>query len=146
MKILEIEDIKKVIPHRYPFLLIDRVLNFELGKSAYGIKNVSINEWFFAGHFPSEPIMPGVLIVEALAQLSNIAMCADKALLENPATSSVYFVKINEVTFRKKVVPGDTLHLYAEHDRTLAGNAFFNINAQVNNEKVVEGKIIATIR
>lgn len=145
-KSLEIEDIKKIVPHRYPFLLIDRVLDFEVGKMAYGIKNVSINEWFFAGHFPNEPIMPGVLIIEALAQLSNVAMFANKAFEDQAKDFAGYFVKIDGVTFRKKVIPGDVLHLYTENVRNIGRMSFFGVCAKVDNEIAAQGKIIATMR
>lgn len=108
--IMENNQIQAVLPHRYPFLLIDRVTELEPGVRARGIKNVTINEWFFQGHFPGQPVMPGVLIVEALAQVGAVA------LLSQPeyAGRIVYFAGIDGVRFRRQVVPGDTLSLSVE--------------------------------
>lgn len=107
---LEIKDIEKILPHRYPFLLIDRVLELEPLKRAVGIKNVTFNEYFFQGHFPNEPIMPGVLIIEALAQLGAVAMLSHESFKGKTA----YFGGIKSARFRRKVVPGDTLRLQVE--------------------------------
>lgn len=107
---LEIKDIEKILPHRYPFLLIDRVLELEPLKRAVGIKNVTFNEYFFQGHFPNEPIMPGVLIIEALAQLGAVAMLSHESFKGKTA----YFGGIKSARFRRKVVPGDTLRLEVE--------------------------------
>ena len=97
-------EIQNILPHRYPFLLVDRVLEIEDEKKAVGIKNVTFNEPFFQGHFPGNPIMPGVLIVEAMAQVSGILALHDK-----PRGNSVYFMSIDKAKFRKPVVPGDQL-------------------------------------
>ena len=121
------------------------MLDFELQKSAYGIKNVTMNEWFFMGHFPQEPVMPGVLIIEALAQLSGVAMLANKAFETSDDQSSIYFVKIENCTFKKKVVPGDILHLYAKTSRILGKMCFFDVYAKVEDQIAAEGKIIATM-
>jgi beta-hydroxyacyl-[acyl carrier protein] dehydratase FabZ len=110
---LEIKDIEKILPHRYPFLLLDRVLEVEPLKRAVGIKNVTFNEYFFQGHFPNEPIMPGVLIIEALAQLGAVAMLSHESFKGKTA----YFGGIKSARFRKKVVPGDTLRLEVEIEK-----------------------------
>lgn len=110
--ILTVKDIMALIPHRYPFLLVDRIQDIVLGESATGIKNVTINEPFFPGHFPQEPIMPGVLIVEALAQTAGALVCHSNNI--GGAGSSVYFMSIEEAKFRKPVVPGDVLELKVE--------------------------------
>lgn len=103
-------EIQKLIPHRYPFLLVDRIEEVEAGKKAVGIKNVTINEPFFQGHFPENPIMPGVLIVEAMAQVGAVAMMS---LEENKGKLGV-FAGIDEVRFKRQVVPGDTLRMEVE--------------------------------
>ena len=107
---LDIKEIMKIIPHRTPFLLIDKIEELESGKRAVGYKNVTMNEPFFAGHFPEEPVMPGVLIVEALAQTGAVAILS----CEEYKGRIAYFAGINNVKFKKKVVPGDTLRLEVE--------------------------------
>ena len=107
---LNINEIKKIIPHREPFLLIDRIDEFEPGLSAKGIKNVTYNEYFFRGHFPEEPVMPGVLIVEALAQTGAVSILS----LEENKGKTAYFAGLDKVKFKKKVIPGDTLELSVE--------------------------------
>lgn len=104
---LDIKEIQKIIPHRYPFLLVDKVIELEEGKKAVGIKNVTINEPFFQGHFPEYPVMPGVLIVEALAQVGAVAMLVKE---ENKGKLA-FFTGIDNFRFRDQVVPGDTLTL-----------------------------------
>ena len=111
-KNLEIHEIKRLIPHRYPFLLIDCVKSIKEGESAEGIKNVTINEPFFQGHFPSEPIMPGVLIVEALAQTAAVLVA--KTLKTIDTGKLVYFMSMNNTKFRKIVIPGNTLRLFVK--------------------------------
>jgi 3-hydroxyacyl-[acyl-carrier-protein] dehydratase len=104
---MHIKDIYKLLPHRYPFLMVDRVIEIDPGKRIVGIKNLSINEEFFQGHFPGNPIMPGVLIVEALAQLAGILAFKSGA----PEGKSVFFMSIEKAKFRRPVVPGDQLRL-----------------------------------
>ncbi|HPP67144.1 MAG TPA: 3-hydroxyacyl-ACP dehydratase FabZ, partial [bacterium] len=103
--ILEIDDIQKIIPHRYPFLLVDRIIELEEDKRVIGIKNVSVNEWFFQGHFPGRPVMPGVLIVEAIAQVAGVMMLSKK---ENQGKIA-FFMSIEKAKFRRTVRPGDQL-------------------------------------
>ena len=119
---LEILDIMKQLPHRYPFLLVDRILSLELHKRVVGIKNVTINEPFFQGHFPGRPIMPGVLILEALAQTGGILALLSTP--ENLGKSSIYLLSIDKVRFRKPVLPGDQLVLELEAIR--GGKKFWN--------------------
>jgi 3-hydroxyacyl-[acyl-carrier-protein] dehydratase len=107
--ILDINGIKKLIPHRYPFLLVDKVIEFEKDKKIVGIKNVTANEEFFNGHFPNFPIMPGVLIVEALAQTSALFYLLNHGLTES--TKTVFFMAIDDCKFRKPTFPGDVLKL-----------------------------------
>lgn len=103
----DISEILKILPHRYPFVLVDRILEIELGNSIKGLKNVTINEPFFQGHFPSEPVMPGVLIMEGMAQIG--AMLAYLTEKDKIGNSLVYFAGMDGVRFRKKVVPGDQI-------------------------------------
>jgi beta-hydroxyacyl-ACP dehydratase FabZ len=106
------QDIVRLLPHRYPFLLIDRITEIELGKNIVGIKNVTANEPFFQGHFPGNPIMPGVLIIEAMAQAGGIlARLSLNGLAEKENTDSVFFMTMDKVKFRRPVVPGDQLRL-----------------------------------
>lgn len=114
---VDITGIMERIPHRYPFLLIDRVRDIHPGESAIGIKNVTANEPFFQGHFPGHPIMPGVLIVEAMAQTAAIVVI--EAIESSAADKLVYFMSIDSARFRKPVLPGHTLHLHVtkEHSR-----------------------------
>lgn len=107
MKILDLADIMRILPHRYPFLLVDKILELEPGQRAVGLKNVSGNEPFFPGHFPGKPVMPGVLIIEALAQTGAVALLSTPGLEEKLA----YFAGIDKCRFRRPVVPGDQLRL-----------------------------------
>jgi 3-hydroxyacyl-[acyl-carrier-protein] dehydratase len=131
---LDLNQIKQVLPHRYPFLLVDRVLEYEAGKRIIGLKNVTANEHFFQGHFPAEPIMPGVLILEALAQVGAIMV-----LKELKAEGQVVlFAGMDGVAFRRKVVPGDQLRLEAEVDRIRPPFGRFKTRATVENELAAE--------
>ena len=103
---LEVTDIMEILPHRYPMLLVDRIIELEPMKYAIGIKNATFDEQFFQGHFPQEPVMPGVLQIEAMAQAGGLLVLIS---IEEPERWSTYFLRINDVKFRKKVVPGDTL-------------------------------------
>lgn len=117
---LDLAEIQSLIPHRYPFLFIERIENVILGESAVGIKNVSVNEWYFQGHFPDHPIMPGVLIVEALAQTAA-ALVMKTLTVQNGGEKPgnlVYFMSIDEAKFRRPVVPGDALRLKVTKERS----------------------------
>lgn len=106
--VLDITQIQAILPHRYPFLLVDRIIDYDAGKRVVGIKNVTLNEPFFAGHFPGAPVMPGVLIVEAMAQTAGVLMLAS---LPDRAEKLVFFTGIDGAKFRKPVIPGDQLRL-----------------------------------
>ena len=108
--VLNSNEIQKIIPHRYPFLLVDRIIELESGKKAVGIKSVSANEMYFCGHFPKEHVMPGVLIIEALAQVGAVAILSEE---ENKGKIA-YFAGIKQAKFRQKVIPGDCLRLETE--------------------------------
>lgn len=126
------------LPHRYPFLLVDRVLELEAGRRAVGVKNVTINEWFFQGHFPGLPVMPGVLIVEALAQVAAVAV------LSQPGNEGQipYFAGIDNCRFRRPVVPGDVLLLEAELTRARARVGKGRGRATVEGQLVAEAEML----
>lgn len=130
-------EIQKIIPHRYPFLLVDKIVEMEPGVSAVGVKNVTVNEPFFQGHFPGQPIMPGVLIAEALAQ---VGACAILALPENEGKIGV-FTGINNFKFRKQVIPGDVLMLKAELTAFRRGMGKANVEATVDGKVAAAGEI-----
>ena len=138
------EDILKImdlIPHRYPFLLVDRILSVEEGKIS-GIKNVSINEPHFQGHFPGHPIMPGVLIVEGMAQCAGVLMFRT---IDNPNSKVVYFASIDKIKFRKPVVPGDQLRYEIEITRFGGKICKFKGVTYVDDQAVCEAEMVASI-
>mgnify|MGYP004461260793 CR=1 FL=1 len=134
---LENIDIQKILPHRYPFLLVDRVTELEDGKRAVGIKNVTVNEPFFQGHFPQNPIMPGVLIVEALAQVGAVMLLS---MPENRGKLGV-FTGIDAMKFRRQVIPGDTLTLEAELLMYRHGMGKAKVSATVEGKIAAAGEI-----
>ena len=135
----------RILPHRYPFLLVDRVLACEPGKSIVALKNVTINEPFFQGHFPHHPVMPGVLIIEALAQAAGIL--SFKTMGTMPDENSVfYFVGIDNARFKKPVTAGDQLHLHVEILRQMRGIWKFRREARVDGEVVAEAELMCTKR
>jgi 3-hydroxyacyl-[acyl-carrier-protein] dehydratase len=140
-EIIDSAEIKRLIPHRYPFLFIDYVASVELGKSAKGIKNVTITEPFFQGHFPEEPIMPGVLIVEALAQTAAVLVA--KTLNKIDKKMLVYFMSMNNTKFRKLVKPGDTLILGVEVVQSRKNTWKFHGQAMVSKDLVAESDFTA---
>ena len=139
--VMEITEIMNILPHRYPFLLIDRILELEPGKSARGLKNVSINEPFFAGHFPGHPIMPGVLIIEAMAQVGGVLAFKSAGV----ANKAVYFMGIDNARFRKPVVPGDTVEFVLTVTKCRGVIWVFKGEAFVAGQLVAEAELMATI-
>jgi 3-hydroxyacyl-[acyl-carrier-protein] dehydratase len=144
---LDIKQIMARLPHRYPMLLIDRVLEMVPGKSIVAIKNVSINEPFFNGHFPHMPVMPGVLIIEALAQAAALFSFADDSDV-NPADHKVayYLVGVDGARFRRPVVPGDQLRLEVKADRISRSICKYTAMALVDDQVVAEAKLMCAIR
>ena len=142
---MDIHEILEYLPHRYPFLLIDRVLSCEPGKEIIALKNVSINEPFFVGHFPHHPVMPGVLVVEALAQAS--AILAFKTTGTKSTDDSIYyFVGIDKARFKKPVCAGDQLILKVSVLRIMRGLWKFACRAEVAGEVVAEAEVLCTMR
>jgi beta-hydroxyacyl-ACP dehydratase FabZ len=139
---MDIREIQRLIPHRYPFLLIDRVLEMELGKRIVGLKNVTINEPFFVGHFPNYPIMPGVLILESLAQAGAILI---KRSLNLPENKLMLFMGIDKAKFRKPVFPGDQLRLEMDLTRLHTRSAKARGRAYVEQALVVEAELLMMI-
>ncbi|GHT91358.1 3-hydroxyacyl-[acyl-carrier-protein] dehydratase FabZ [Alphaproteobacteria bacterium] len=139
---LDINEIKKCLPHRYPMLMIDRLEQLRPGVGAVGIKNVSVNEPFFQGHFPDRPIMPGVLIVEAMGQTAGVVVAKSMNLSEN---GLVYFMSMDNVKFRKLVEPGDLLRLVVTKERSRGNVWRFRGEAFVNDALVAEATFTAMI-
>ncbi|MBW7475019.1 3-hydroxyacyl-ACP dehydratase FabZ [Paenibacillus oenotherae] len=139
---LDIRQIQEIIPHRPPFLLIDRILEVEVGKRAVGIKNVTMNEPFFTGHFPQYPVMPGVLIVEALAQVGTVAIL----MVEGNRGKIGFFAGIDNFRFRGQVVPGDTLTLEVEIIRLKGIVGKGQATAKVGDKVVAEGEIMFALK
>ena len=138
---MDIKEIQKLLPHRYPFLLVDRIIDIEPGIKAVGIKNVTINEGFFQGHFPGHPIMPGVLIIEALAQVAGV-LAFRSGISEG---KSVYFMSIDKAKFRKPVVPGDQLRLEISILQQRGNVWKFSGNAVVEEKVVAEAEFTAMV-
>jgi 3-hydroxyacyl-[acyl-carrier-protein] dehydratase len=142
---LDIHQILKLLPHRYPILLVDRVLELEKGKRIKALKNVTINEEFFNGHFPSRPVMPGVLQIEALAQAAALLSFVSNDI-EQDGKSIYYFAGIDGARFKRPVEPGDQLVLEVELERAKAGIYKFKSWATVDGERAVEAEIMCTMR
>ncbi len=139
-QMIDIKDIQNILPHRYPFLLIDRIVELEPGTRAVGIKNVTINEQFFAGHFPGNPIMPGVLIIEAMAQVAGIL-----AFRSGVQGDTVYFMSIEKAKFRKPVLPGDQLRLVINTTQQRGNVLRFSGSALVNEKLAAEAEFTAMV-
>ncbi len=142
-KVLFIEDLLKILPHRYPMLFMDRLQDIVPFESATGIKNVTINEEFFVGHFPRKPVMPGVLIIEALAQTAGALVMTSSGYTQE--THEVYFMSISEARFRKPIYPGDTIHLKVQKKQNRSNVWKFHGMAFVNGELCAEADYAAMI-
>lgn len=141
--VIDICRIMEMIPHRYPMLLVDKVIEINLDDSAVGLKNVTINESFFQGHFPGAPVMPGVLIVEAMAQTAAILVV--QTLGKESEGKLVYFMAIDDAKFRKPVMPGDTMHIHVKKQRNRGAVWRFEGRAVVNGDLHAEAVITAMI-
>jgi 3-hydroxyacyl-[acyl-carrier-protein] dehydratase len=142
---MDINEIIELLPHRYPFLLIDRVLSMEPDKSIVALKNVTINEPFFPGHYPHHPVMPGVLIIEAMAQAA--ALLSFKSMGAKADGKSVYyFAGIDGARFRRPVGPGDQLIIKATLVRSMRGLFKFSATAEVDNQLVAEAELMCTVK
>lgn len=140
---INISEIMAMIPHRYPLLLVDRVIELKPNESIIAIKNVTFNEPHFTGHFPTKPIMPGVLIIEAMAQASAILVAKSLSKKED---REVYFMSINETKFRKIVEPGDTMYIYSKIEQQRSHVWKFSARAEVNNLIVSESQFTAMVK
>jgi 3-hydroxyacyl-[acyl-carrier-protein] dehydratase len=138
---LDIKAIQEIIPHRYPFLLVDRIVEWEAGKRAVGIKNITVNEPFFQGHFPEYPVMPGVLIVEALAQVGAVAVLG----MEENRGKLAFFAGIDKFRFRGQVKPGDVLRLEVELLRLKGSVGKGKATAKVDGRTVAEGELMFAV-
>lgn len=143
IELIDIHRIMKDIPHRYPFLLLDRVVDVVLNESAIGVKNVSVNENFFAGHFPNHPVMPGVLIIESMAQTAAVLVV--ETLGPDAMGKVVYFMSIDGAKFRRPVVPGDQLRIHIVKERNRGNVWRFNGTAKVDGVTVAEATYTAMI-
>ena len=141
--VVEIQQIMRDIPHRYPFLLLDRVVDLVPNQSAVGIKNVSVNEPFFAGHFPNHPVMPGVLIIESMAQTAAVLVVT--TLGPDAAGKVVYFMSIEGAKFRRPVVPGDQIRIHVDKERNRGNVWKFHAVARVDGVAVAEATFAAMI-
>lgn len=139
---VDINEIRKLLPHSYPFLLVDRIIELDPGKRIVGIKNVTFNEPFFTGHFPERPIMPGVLILEAMAQTGGVLAFKSFPGMEG----SVFFTGIDDARFRKPVIPGDQLKLIVEVVRHRREIWVFDGKALVDDDVVAEARIMAMLK
>jgi len=143
LKALDIENILQMLPHRYPMLMIDKVVNIKLGHSALGIKNVTANEQYFVGHFPKKMVMPGVLMIEAMAQ--TCAVLVIETIGKMAEGSLVYFMSVDGAKFRKPVIPGDQLNIKVSKEQNRGNVWKFNCNCFVEDVKVSEAIITAMI-
>lgn len=143
---IDIDEIRKILPHDYPFLLVDRVIEFEKGKHIAAIKNLTYNEPFFQGHFPSHPVFPGVLLIEALAQAGGLL--ALRSIDEKPdilSNTLIYFMGVDRFRFRNPAIPGDSIRLEADTLRRHGDVWKLAVKATVNDKRIGEGVILAKL-
>jgi 3-hydroxyacyl-[acyl-carrier-protein] dehydratase len=145
MSDIDINEIIAFLPHRYPFLLIDRIREFEAGKRIVALKNVSVNEPYFPGHFPQRPIMPGVLILEAMAQAAGVLVFRTRGTPHDDKTL-YYYVGIDTARFKRPVVPGDQMLIEVHIERTLRNISKFGCVARVDGETVAEATILCAMQ
>ena len=138
----DIQEVLNILPHRYPFLLIDRIIALDPGKIVHAIKNVTINEPFFQGYFPGQPIFPGVLILEAMAQAGGFLVLNS---IDNPESKLMYFTGINKCRFKKTVIPGDQMHFEVTLDKFRLGTCKISGTAKVNDTIVAEAEMMASV-
>jgi len=143
LKAVDTAQIMKLLPHRYPFLMVDRIIDMDGDESAVGIKNVTINEPFFQGHFPGFPVMPGVLLIEGIAQTAG-ALCVSN-LGDDYEPQIVFFMTVDRARFRRPVVPGDTVHYHVRKRRNRGRVWRFNGEVRVNGQLVAEAEVSAMI-
>jgi len=143
MKSIDIDKIKTFLPHRYPFLLVDRVLSYEPNKSLTAVKNVTFNEPFFQGHFPNKPVMPGVLIIEAMAQATGLLGCLSTDS-NNVGDSLYYLVAVDKARFRRTVEPGDQLIMTVDFQKVKRGIWCFDVTAKVDDQLVATASLMTT--
>jgi len=143
---LEIEEIQKILPQRFPFLMIDRVTELDPGKKVVAIKNVTVNEGFFDGHFPDNPIMPGVLIVEAMAQASIVLFHSKFNANEAQVKKMSYYLGSVKVRFMHPVFPGDQLKITVEPVKMVTGAAIVNVVACVDDKEVAKGELVLSAK
>lgn len=140
--LLDINAIQKILPHRYPFLMVDAIEEIDPGRRIVGIKNVTLNEWFFQGHFPGQPVMPGVLIIESMAQIGGVLLLAD---IPDRGSKLIYFVAIDNARFRKPVIPGDQLRSELTVAAIRATFCKLEGRATVNGELVAEATMMCKL-
>jgi 3-hydroxyacyl-[acyl-carrier-protein] dehydratase len=141
---VDILEVMKLLPHRYPFLMVDRIIGMNKDESCIGIKNVTINEPHFQGHFPGQPVMPGVLIIEGMAQTAG-ALCVHSGATGEGAPNIVYFMTIDKAKFRKPVVPGDVLEYHMTKLKSRANMWWFRGVAKVGSQTVAEAEVSAML-